>query len=216
MHFESTRATLRPPRVKANRRYVQSVIALSICAVFAAGCGPVEEIRRYQALKSYSTSRMLGAMILHGDMAWFFKATGPEEAVAEQADGFRDLIKSVRFVDSKPQWTLPAGWREKPSSGIRFATLEFGPADTAVELSITRLAIFGDDRTAYIVSNINRWRDQLTLPPIGAEQLDDHTERIELEDAVATLVDLVGRLKSGGMGHSASGAGMGPVSTKPG
>jgi hypothetical protein len=207
-----------PTVKKASGRCVQSAIAFLVCAILAAGCRRVDEIRRYQAPKSQATSRMLGAIILHGQTAWFFKATGPEEAVAEQADAFRQLIASVRFVDSKPQWTLPEGWRKKPASGIRFATLEFGLAGNTVELSITPLAFPGEDHTAYVLYNVNRWRDQMQLPEIGIDELGDHTERIELEEAVATLVDLAGRLRSGGMGlgHFRSGAGGDPDSTKPG
>jgi len=211
----STPATSRPLVRKASGRSVHSSIAFSVCAILAAGCGRVDEIRRYQVPRTQTTasandvepsagitpSRMLGAIILHGGTAWFFKATGPEETVAEQVAAFRDLVKSVRFVDSKPQWTLPDGWREKPSSGIRFSTLEFGPDDTAVELSITQLGIFGDDTDAYVLSNVNRWRVQMQLPEVGVEELDQHAERIELEDGVATLVDLVGQPKSGGMGR---------------
>jgi len=216
VHFEPIPASFRPLYRKANVRCASSVIAISICAILAVGCGQVEEIRRYQAPKSKTTSRMLGAIILHGETAWFFKASGPVDPVAEQSENFRELIKSIRFVESKPLWTLPEGWREKPSSGIRFATLEFGPAKTAIELSITQLAIFGDDRTAYLVDNVNRWRDQLQLPLIGIEELDDHTERIDVEDAVATLVDLVGQPKRGGMGrsHFRAGAGREPGQTE--
>jgi hypothetical protein len=39
-------------------------------------------------------------------------------------------LKSVRFVDDEPQWTLPEGWSEtKSNGGIRFATLTVPAGD---------------------------------------------------------------------------------------
>ena len=125
--------------------------------------------------------RMLAAIVLQADKAWFFKAVGPDAQMAEQADAFRSLLRSVRFVDEKPQWTLPDGWRQKAESGMRFATLEFGPADQPLELTVIPLGIPPGEPSAYVLSNVNRWRQQLNLPPIAAAELDQQTEKIELD-----------------------------------
>jgi len=135
---------------------------------------------------------MLAAIVLRADKAWFFKVVGPDAQVARQADAVRSLLRSVRFVDEKPQWTLPEGWRQKAGSGMRFATLEFGPADKPLELTVIPLGVPPGESSAYVLSNVNRWRQQLQLPPIAAGELDKQTEKIALDGTTATAVDLRG------------------------
>jgi len=139
-----------------------------------------------------AAQRMLAAIVLRPDRAWFFKAVGPDAQVAEHADAFRSLLRSVRFVDETPQWTLPEGWRQKAGSGMRFATLEFGAADQPLELTVIPLGVPPGEPSTYILSNVNRWREQLQLPRIAVEDLDKQTEQIELDGATATAVDLRG------------------------
>jgi len=136
---------------------------------------------------------MLAALVLQADRAWFFKTMGPESPLGEHADAFRSLVKSLRFADGKPQWTLPDGWRQKGESGMRFATLEFGSADNPLELTVIPLPIPPGDRSAYVLSNVNRWRQQVNLMPIAASELDEQSEEIDLDGATAVVVDLHGK-----------------------
>ena len=145
-----------------------------------------------------SEQRMLAAIVLRADTAWFFKATGPDAPVAGQASAFRALLRSVRFVDEKPQWTLPEGWRQKAGSRTRFATLAFGPEDAPVELTVTRFEVFGDP-AAFVSSNVNRWRKQMQLPPIEAGEFDKQSEKFDLDGAVATVVDIHGLVPDAGV-----------------
>lgn len=75
---------------------------------------------------------------------------------------------------------------------MRFATLEFGPADNSLELTVIPLPIPPGDRSAYVLSNVNRWRQQMNLDPITAAELDKQSEKIELDGATAVVVDLRG------------------------
>jgi hypothetical protein len=174
-----------------------------------AGCEQNEAIRHYRVPKSAAADApsspgqkpvqnagqqwMLAALVLQADRAWFFKMGGLESPLDEQAEAFRSLVKSVRFVDGKPQWNLPEGWRQKGESGMRFATLEFGPADKPLELTVIPLPIPPGDRSAYVLSNVNRWRQQVNLEPIAAAELDQQSEKIELDGATAVVVDLRGK-----------------------
>jgi hypothetical protein len=180
-----------------------------------AGCENRDEIRRYQVPKTAAPTvtpnrdamtldssaphavapeadRMLGAIIPQGQQAWFFKLTGPKEALAPHVEAFRALIRSVRFASGQPQWQLPDGWRQQRGSGMRFATLEVGPADKPLPLTVIALPIPADGEAASVLSNVNRWRGQLRLPPISPAQLPKESEQIQLEGAVATVVDLEG------------------------
>ncbi len=148
------------------------------------GCSGQEEIRHYEAPKIVSETdggdvdsaavaeRMLAAIALHENTVWFFKLVGPPDAVQSQADGFRALMQSLEFVDGKPKWKLPDGWRETPGTGIRFATLQAKSGATDLEVSVTSLPKpAGGDDQAYYLANINRWRGQLQLGPLSADAL---------------------------------------------
>jgi hypothetical protein len=88
---------------------------------------------------------------------------------------------------------------------MRFATLQFGPEDRSVDLSVIPLPIRGDVQE-YILSNVNRWRGQLGLKPISEEQMDDQLEVIELDGVTATVVNLAGQMRGDGMGTSHIGS----------
>jgi hypothetical protein len=146
-----------------------------------------------QGLANTGEQRMLAAIVLQAEQAWFFKAVGIESQLETHVEAFRALLKSLRFADGKPQWDLPEGWRQKGESGMRFATLEFGPAEEAVELTVIPLTIPPGDREAYLLSNVNRWRQQMNLAPIAAAELDQQSERVELDGATAVVVDFHGK-----------------------
>ncbi|MFV2065448.1 MAG: hypothetical protein ACC645_00600 [Pirellulales bacterium] len=157
-------------------------------------------------------TRMLAALISQGEQTWFFKVTGPADVVDPFADTFRDFIRSVRFpkdAPHQPTWTLPEGWRQDPAKGMRYATVRFGPQDGPLAMSVIPLQTAGDAET-YTLMNINRWRSQLGLPPITAEQLDAETESIELPEGKATMVRFLGTFRSDAMRPS-----RGPMTVPP-
>lgn len=190
------------------------------------GCGRTPQIEHYSVPKQSvidkltgadkaGKDRMVAAIVGHGDQNWFFKLSGQSDQVAEQAEQFTALLKSVRFDDQgTPQWTLPKGWRERPAEGMRFATLEIETGGGTLEATVTSLPRGEDvNEASYALSNINRWRDQLGLSPIDEAELDQQTTKVELEGAKAILVNFEGRLKSGGMGQPpfAGGPTAGPL-----
>ena len=65
------------------------------------------------------TDRMLGAIVPHGAQTWYFKMTGPMEAVASRGSGLSAADRVVRFESdqSPPQWTLPDSWKEAAGAG---------------------------------------------------------------------------------------------------
>jgi hypothetical protein len=207
-----------PPgrRCACGFRLWPGLVVLTVGVLLASGCKPRDAIRHYRAPKAGATEspdrsrnatareagRMLAAVIPQGERAWFFKLTGPEAAVAPHADAFRRLLRSLEFVDGKPQWKLPAGWREVPGGEMRFATLEIGPPEQALRLTVTPLGRPDGELSEYVLSNVNLWRSQMSLPPITGDKLDAETERIEFPGGTATMVDLAGQLAVRGMGGS--------------
>jgi hypothetical protein len=64
-------------------------------------------------------------------------------------------------------WHALASWREEPPAGFRRGSFKLGPADQQADLSITAFP----GPAGGLLENINRWRGQLSLPPLA-----DHEE----------------------------------------
>jgi hypothetical protein len=201
--------------------------ALLPACLAVSGCGSADEIAHYQAVRLKqpevkAVDGMLAAVVLPtGDAseesspesaAWFFKLAGPVEVVDPQTEPFHKFIKSVHFVDGKPQYDPPADWQARGPSEMRYETFEI-PGDKPLQLSVTTLPRGDVDEAEYLLSNINRWRGQLGLRPIDQDHLAEGTVRLTLDGASATLVSLVGKLQQTGMSPPAgpfSGAGSAP------
>lgn len=63
-------------------------------------------------------------------------------------------------------WTTPKGWSELPPSQFREANFRVAGNDQA-ECYLTTLAGEGGG----LAANVNRWRAQMSLPPLGAEEI---------------------------------------------
>lgn len=199
------------------------------------GCGQVDEVRHYQAIalkqpepppveQPEAVDGILAAIVVHpsaspkaadseslGDAAWFFKLSGPVAAVDAQAGAFEKFISSVHFVDDAPQFDPPADWKPQGAGPMRYETFVI-PGEQRLELAISTFPKIEADETAFLLANINRWRGQLSLGAIGQDALADSTRQLPLADGMATLVNLVGKLKPPGMGSKVapfSGAGDG-------
>jgi hypothetical protein len=68
-------------------------------------------------------------------------------------------------------WVVPEGWREVGSDQpMRVATLLAGEGERAMEFAVT---VFPGD-TGGLLANVNRWRGQVGLAPVSAEELEEH------------------------------------------
>jgi hypothetical protein len=147
------------------------------------------------------TDRTLAAILPITPQGWFFKLTGPIAAVAAQEKAFTDFLKTVKFSGDKPEWTLPDGWQAQPGNQFRYATLVIPSEGKPLELTVSALPNSGDDNQQYLLVNINRWRGQLKLPPITAEQLPAESTTVDIGGTPATVVNLAGHAAPGGMGR---------------
>lgn len=234
-----------PTLTMPSRGSFRPVPYLVVCATLATGlgCHSEEDIRAYNVPKSPEAqattstprapaaqgvpSRMLAAVVPQAEQSWFFKLMGPEALVAKQRKPFLELIRSIQVegADAPPQWELPEGWTQEQGSGMRFATIHPLPDEPTVELTVIPLPTAGDDETEYVISNINRWRNQLGLGPMAAAELeaaktiDDAGEsdailRVPLGDELeAVVVDISGTSapSTGAAGPFAAGGMQGPM-----
>lgn len=162
--------------------------------------------------------RMLGVIVPQAGSTWFFKLTGPDSLVAQEKSAFLEFLKTVKpavaptvpaaapAVAAPPapdmagppvvkaagpglKWRAPVHWQEKPASSMRKATFLITGADGAVaELAVTAFPgeVGGE------LANVNRWRGQLSLPPIAAGELAGAVQRLTVNGLPVVLVELTG------------------------
>ena len=83
-------------------------------------------------------------------------------------------------------WTASAAWRPKPASAMRKGSYAVpGAAGAEADLSIT--AFPGD--VGGELANVNRWRGQIQLPPLTADELPTATTRVEQNGLTFVVVD---------------------------
>jgi hypothetical protein len=201
------------------------LLAALVTTIFA-GCQKPEQIRSYSVPKEVKaevakaepaatpvktgdpTDRMLAAILPAGGQAWFFKVVGPIPAIDKLEKEFNDFFTTIRFADDgKPKWQLPTGWKEAPGNTMRFATIVVPSDRKPLEITVNALPWSGTP--ADMLSNVNRWRGQLQLPPIAEDKIAESTHEAKAGELPITIVDLRGNF-AGGMSPPFAGAGARP------
>jgi hypothetical protein len=86
------------------------------------------------------------------------------------------------------QYTVPAGWTEKPLSPMRLASFKaIAPNGKETDISVVALpGIAGGD-----LANVNRWRGQVQLAPIDEDTLARSAGHVKANGHDFLIVDLV-------------------------
>lgn len=132
--------------------------------------------------------RTLAAIVPRRDMVWFAKLMGPSPKVEAERKRFEEFVQSLRFPTHGPrvEWALPEGWTVVPSKGMRFATFAVGKDLPRMEITLVPLG----PEAGSILENVNRWRRELGLGPIGEPSLARYLRRLEVDGGPALLVEL--------------------------
>lgn len=89
-----------------------------------------------------------------------------------------------RWTGDGISWETPEGWTPKQgSSEFRFAEINLG--DELV-LVVSRFP----GNVGGTLANVNRWRGQLQLPPIGAAELEKAVKKVQAGEATALVADI--------------------------
>lgn len=86
------------------------------------------------------------------------------------------------------KWEIPQGWQQVPSSSMRYASFSAGPDDSKIDISIVTFPGEGGSDA----DNVNRWRQQLQLPPMGPAAIASQVESVKGGDTVFSTVDIAG------------------------
>lgn len=82
----------------------------------------------------------------------------------------------------------PAGWKPGPTGPLRRLSYRIASEGKSAEVTVINLPAGAND----LLSNINRWREQVKLPPVTAAELDKVTQPITMGDVRGSYVELVG------------------------
>ena len=133
------------------------VMVVSALAWMAAGCGK-DEVRVYQAPQD---APPVAAANPQGGAALTSAAS---EIPKSAASGSSSSAGSESSASERPAvpWTVPAGWEEKPASGMRVASYGVKrPDGRSVDISVVAMGGGAGGE----LENVNRWRDQIGLEP---------------------------------------------------
>jgi hypothetical protein len=160
-----------------------------------------------QPIEGKGKQRLLEAMLTRDTMSWFFKITGEDAFVSTQKKHFLQFLKSVSFVENPPPameaasstqdegvasasiWAIPHGWQSVPPSQFLLAEYSI-PGSNGAKAEVNVAAMGGEG--GGLLPNINRWRGQVGLDPIGDNDLPKLAQSLDVPGGKATLVDFAG------------------------
>jgi len=128
--------------------------AVSALAWMMAGCGK-DEVRVYQAPQEAPAVAAADA-----------QAGRPQDASVSPASGSASSRSATAEAGASERpavpWTVPAGWEEKPASGMRVASYGVKrPDGRSADISVVAMGGGAGGE----LENVNRWRDQIGLGP---------------------------------------------------
>jgi hypothetical protein len=158
-------------------------------------------------------TRTVGAIAERDGVLWFVKMTGADDLVTDQKAAFVDFLKSLRFESvgptqlakeeapvsansgripessNAPKWKVPGNWQQKAPGPMITAAYGITGAGGQADVTISKFpgAVGG------LPANVNRWRGQMGLPPLGDAEAEKSAEMLEVDGKKdAYMVDLKG------------------------
>lgn len=114
-------------------------------------------------------------------------AAAPSQPAPAPTDMANTAVRTASGPE--PKWTAPTHWQSVPASAMRKATYRVtGDAGAIAELAVT--AFPGD--VGGELANVNRWRGQLQLSPIGEAELPTAVSRLNVNGHSVAIVELTG------------------------
>lgn len=148
---------------------------MSLCAglglFLLAGCDRAEDVRSYTIEKKddHHVSRLLTG-----------PETSPEQNQPPKA-GQTDVSPLATV-----QWTVPAQWHQE--SNPRPMILAVFHPNTREHKPDIEVSSFAGD-VGGVLANVNRWRQQIGLPPVTEETLHEHIEFINTQGSFGGMID---------------------------
>lgn len=144
-------------------RWTRGILVLS-CFAATLGCDADDQITTYQAPKDQPAP-----------IQPLRPLTPPAAAAPVNEAGSTPLT-----------WSVPEGWKPVEGNQMSVVTFQVSDANPQVKCTVTPLPMIPDALQA----NVNRWENQLGLPPTKAEDLAKVVKPVQVGDQVVNVVDL--------------------------
>jgi hypothetical protein len=152
--------------------------ALSVLVVALVACDKQSEIKVYRVSKASledTGSEQQNAM----------PANAPSPAMP---GGMAPMGLPQNSNASRLKWETPEGWTEVPSSAMRYASFTAGSNRDKIDISVVTFQGEGGSN----VDNVNRWRQQLGLPPMSEAAIATQITSLKSADSSFAVVDIAG------------------------
>lgn len=124
------------------------------------------------ATKEFGKSRILGAIVLPPGGAATDSGNSPPKSASPAAP---------------LSYELPEGWTRSAGNAMRLVSLEATTASGKVDISVTLLPGGGD-----LLSNVNRWRQQVKLDPVEEAELKKSLEELAVDGRKSSYMLVAG------------------------
>jgi len=144
--------------------------------------------------------RILGAIIPDGGDVYFVKATDRASQLTEAEVSFRSLVEqfAIDATSGAPKLELPPQWTLKildnANAGIGLAEMiaefNFQASAGSIRFTVSKYSRPSDPSAweEYLLSQINRWRGQLEMPPITTPELKKELPTIPREGSAIPAI----------------------------
>ena len=144
--------------------------------------------------------RILGAIIPDGGDVYFVKATDRTSQLTEAEGSFRSLVEQFAIdttsgapkLELPPQWTLKILDNANAGIGLAemIAELNFEASAGSIRFTVSKYSRPSDPSAweEYLLSQINRWRGQLEMPPITTPELKKELPTIPREGSAIPAI----------------------------
>ena len=153
-----------------------SILAIGAAALLLTGCGD-DPVAVYRVPKEKDAEIPMAAAADAGAPSAPAPGTGMADTAVPTASG------------EALAWQAPAAWTPKAPSAMRKGSYSVPGGGGEADLSIT--AFPGD--VGGELANVNRWRGQIGLTPLGPEELDASVSRFDQGGLKVTLVELASK-----------------------
>ncbi len=190
-----------------------SRICAFACALAAlSGCKEAPQVQSYAVLEPAKTNaippgkRTLVAMIPRKEKVWFVKLSDSALRVESYQEDFHKFLSLLTITDDtnnpvviarekdekgedKPKQMMKS-WEKLRDAPMRERAYRMGKHSNAPELVISSLP--ASDTGGDLLSNINRWRDQLGLAPAAPGDINSIARKKHLAGSEGYLIDMTG------------------------
>jgi hypothetical protein len=106
-------------------------------------------------------------------------------------DGLAPTNQSPPPAAAAPKFKTPEGWQPLPAGGFRKAAFQIGSEQEGALVTVIDFPADAGPMIADPLQNVNRWRQEVGMPPIDAAQLDENVEPVEIDGHPASYAKLI-------------------------